>query len=109
MAEANELERASALILTVYAESEMKDLGVAKVQILKYRDSRNEDDPTEVNIDLQYYLFGDLSEGTTSISSEISPETENILEHLDSNDLNGDDEIMAEFDEFLNSSNKGGL
>ena len=94
MAEANELERASTLILTTYAETEMKDMGVAKVQILKYRDNRNEDDPTEVNVDLQYYLFGDLVEGASEISPNISEDTNEALSKIDDN-------MLDEFKEFM--------
>lgn len=101
MAEANELERASALILTVYAESEMKDLGMAKVQVLKYRDSRNEDEPTEVNIDLQYYLFGDNANGVTGISSNISDETTEAI--MNNEEGNGFD-ILSELGEFMGNS-----
>ena len=84
MAEANELERASTLILSIFAEPEMKDMGVAKVQILKYRDSRDENEPTEVNVDLPYYVFGDLESVHTSISQDLGDEA---IEALD----NGDD------------------
>lgn len=96
MAEANELERASTLILTVYAETEMKDLGMAKVQILKYRDNKNEDDPTEVNIDLKYYLFGDSIDGTSEISDSVNEETTNLLSQMDDNS-----DIFEDFKEFM--------
>ena len=107
MAEANELERASTLILSVYGEKDMLELGITKVQILKYRDSRSDDDPTEVNVDLQYYLFGDLSEGASAIKPEISDDTSKLLNSYDNGNVEND--IMAEFSEFLDSSNKGGL
>ena len=84
MAEANELWRGSTLILSIFAEPEMKDMGVAKVQILKYRDSRDENEPTEVNVDLPYYVFGDLESVHTSISQDLGDEA---IEALD----NGDD------------------
>ena len=85
----------------------MLELGITKVQILKYRDSRSDDDPTEVNVDLQYYLFGDLSEGASAIKSEISEDTSKLLNSYDNGNVEND--IMAEFSEFLDSSNKGGL
>lgn len=85
MAEANELERAATLILTVYTEAEMKDMGIAKMQILKYRDNRNDDDPTEVSIDLAYYLFSDSIDGASTISAEVS---EDLLEQLSENEDN---------------------
>lgn len=97
MAEANELERASTLILTIYAESEMKDLGLAKVQILKYRDSKNEDDPTEVSIDLPYYLFGDNIDGVSEVSPEISSDTINMLNQSD----DGSMDFLSEFDDLI--------
>ena len=96
MAEANELERAATLIITVFAETEMKDLGMAKVQILKYRDNRNEDDPTEVNVDLKYYLFGDAIDGTSEISASVSEDTEDILNQIDENS-----DILDDFSEFI--------
>lgn len=98
MAEANELERASTLIITVYAETEMKDLGMVKVQILKYRDNRNEDDPTEVNVDLKYYLFGDAIDGTSEISNSVSEDTEDLLDKIDENT-----DILDDFSEFMPS------
>jgi hypothetical protein len=74
----------------------MKALGNAKVQILKCRDNSNEDEPTEVNIDLKYYLFGDSEAGEGRISSNISSDTTDIINDISSG--NGiDDDILSTF------------
>lgn len=104
MAEANELERASTLVLTVFAETEMKDLGIAKVQVLKYRDNRNEDDPTEVSIDLHYYMFGDNSDGMSEISMNIDSAATDLIseaEERDSSNIKMSQELLDEFSEFM--------
>ena len=69
---------------------------MAKVQILKYRDNKNEDDPTEVNIDLKYYLFGDSIDGTSEISDSVNEETTNLLSQMDDNS-----DIFEDFKEFM--------
>ena len=99
MAEANELERAATLILTVYTEAEMKDMGIAKMQVLKYRDSRSDDDPVEVAIDLEHYLFSDSIEGASTVSAETS---ENLLDQLSKNEDNLDEMINLDDFSWLN-------
>lgn len=96
LAEANELERASTLILTVYAEAEMKDMGNIRMQILKYRDNRNEDDPTDVNVDLQYYLLGDIEQGASATTSKVSEENVDNLAGILESDYNDNAEEALE-------------
>ena len=98
MAEANELERASTLILSIFAEPEMKDMGITKVQILKYRDSKDENEPTEVGVDLPYYVFGDLEPGSGTISTDLS----NSIEDIEA--LDKDDSILNSLQEFDSAS-----
>ena len=64
LAEANELERASSLVLSVFSSESLKQLKEAKVQILKNRDGESWSAPQEVFVDPKYYMFG---ENNTSI------------------------------------------
>ena len=68
LAEANELERASSLVLSVFSSESLKQVKSAKVQILKNRDGNSWSEPMEVFVDPVYYLFGD--NGTSADISE---------------------------------------
>jgi replicative DNA helicase len=63
LAEANELERASSLVLSVYSSDTLKQIKAAKVQILKNRDGQAWSEPMEVFVDPAYYVFGDSQSG----------------------------------------------
>ena len=65
LAEANELERASSLVLSTYSSDTLKQVNEAKVQILKNRDGQVWSEPAEVFVDPKYYIFGDIQEGIT--------------------------------------------
>ena len=82
LAEANELERASSLVLSVYSSDSLKQIKAAKVQILKNRDGQAWSEPMEVFVDPVYYLFGDSQSG-------LSPTPEFNLGNL--SDLLGND------------------
>ena len=82
LAEANELERASSLVLSVYSSDTLKQIKAAKVQILKNRDGQAWSEPIEVFVDPAYYLFGDSQSG-------LSPTPEFNLGNL--NELLGND------------------
>ncbi len=69
LAEANELERASSLVLSTYSSDTLKQINEAKVQILKNRDGQVWSEPIEVFVDPKYYIFGDVQDG-------ISPDTD---------------------------------
>ena len=58
LADANELERAATLVLSVYSSESLKQINTVKVQILKNRDGQVWEDPMEVFADPVYYLFG---------------------------------------------------
>ena len=65
LAEANELERASSLVLSTYSSDTLKQINEAKVQILKNRDGQVWTEPVEVFVDPKYYVFGDVQNGIT--------------------------------------------
>ena len=69
LAEANELERASSLVLSTYSSDTLKQINEAKVQILKNRDGQAWSEPVEVFVDPKYYIFGDVQEGITPETS----------------------------------------
>lgn len=54
-----------------------------------------------MNIDLQYYLFGDNANGVTGISSNISDETTEAI--MNNEEGNGFD-ILSELGEFMGNS-----
>lgn len=69
LAEANELERASSIVLSVFSSESLKQMKSAKVQILKNRDGQAWSEPMEVFVDPVYYAFGDLKGGIAPSSS----------------------------------------
>lgn len=68
LAEANELERASSLVLSVFSSDALKEMKEAKIQILKNRDGQVWTDPVEIYVDPVFYLFGDGQKGTNPTS-----------------------------------------
>lgn len=84
LAEANELERASSIVLSTYTSEALKQTKSAKVQILKNRDGESWADPMETFVDPVYCVFGDSSgnQAETSNSFDIS----NIDSLFDSSD-----------------------
>ena len=62
LAEANELERASSMVISVFTSDPLKAIRQAKVQLLKCRDGQTMEDAVCVFADLAYYAFGDKSE-----------------------------------------------
>lgn len=88
LAEANELERASSLVLSVYSSDALKEMKEAKVQILKNRDGQVWTDPAEIYVEPAYYIFGDNQNGT-------SPSIEfNTTKLSDLIDIDEDDSIL---------------
>lgn len=59
LAEANELERASSMVISVFTSDPLKAIKQAKVQLLKCRDGQTMEDSVPVFADLAYYTFGD--------------------------------------------------
>lgn len=62
LAEANELERASSMVISVFTSDPLKAIRQAKVQLLKCRDGQTMEDAVCVFADLAYYAFGDKAE-----------------------------------------------
>lgn len=60
LAEANELERASSIVLSVFSSESLKQVNAAKVQLLKHRDGQAWSEPMEVFVDAAYSMFGDI-------------------------------------------------
>lgn len=60
LAEANELERASSVVLSVFCSESLKQIKSAKIQILKNRDGEAWSEPMETFVDPVYYAFGDI-------------------------------------------------
>ena len=59
LAEANELERASSLVITIYSDESLKLSRQVKTQLLKSRSGATMMDPIVVFMDPEYYVFGD--------------------------------------------------
>lgn len=70
LAEANELERASSMVLSTYSNDALINMNAAKVSVLKSRNSRATPEPIETFVDPEYYVFGEVngSNNTTSMS-----------------------------------------
>lgn len=60
LAEANELERASSVVLSTYSNEALINMNAAKVSILKSRNSRATPEPVETFVDPEYYVFGEV-------------------------------------------------
>lgn len=66
LAEANELERASSYVFTCYVNEAMKSTKEARVQLLKNRFGRSQEEPEKVCVDLAYYSYGAFSDDDES-------------------------------------------
>lgn len=95
LAEANELERASSLVLSVYSSSSLKQIKAAKVQILKNRDGQVWSEPQEVFVDPAYYAFGDVQ---NSLDTNSNFNTVNINSLFDVNDNSINDINLMDLD-----------
>ena len=76
--EANELESAASVVLTVFTTPDLLASNVLKVSILKNRDGERKDDTLEAFADFKYSLVGD--KGDTS---------EKVMESFDGSDIFG--------------------
>ena len=93
LAEANELERASSLVLSTYSSDTLKQINEAKVQILKNRDGQVWSEPIEIFVDPAYYLFGDNNEDvdfTADSGSIFEPSADELSLVTDINSLDLD-------------------
>lgn len=97
LAEANELERASSLVLSTYVDESLKNTKQARIQIIKNRDGLTWMDPIDIFIDPAYYIFGDkdkkLSVNPTSsfdfgnLSDMLNVNLDDSLSSIDLNDV----------------------
>lgn len=74
LAEANELERASSMVISIYSNEELKLSKQVKTQLLKSRNGATMMDPVIVFMDPEFYAFGDnlVSAGSESFSGVAS-------------------------------------
>ena len=87
LAEANELERASAVIASVYADDSLTNMNTIKVSLLKNRNGRTSSDPIETFIDPEYYVFGNVKgSGNTNIADFSNLSLSSLL-NADQNDV----------------------
>lgn len=70
LAEANELERASTLIVTLFASENGKSSGELTVQVIKNRFGRRMAEPMQAHIKPDYFMVGD---GLSLKSEEVAP------------------------------------
>lgn len=98
LAEANELERASNIILSIYTNEGMMMTNQAKVKVCKSRDSSTTEEVIDTYIDPAHYLLGDFVGGVPQEQADISmtelftvsPEEKNELDKLLINKGEGD-------------------
>lgn len=86
LAEANELERASSVVVSVYTDSALKQVNSAKIQVLKNRDGEVMTEAMEVFVDPAYYVFGD-AEGAGEAQLQFSDVNLDKLFSVDNSDL----------------------
>jgi replicative DNA helicase len=67
LAEANELERSSQIVLTTFTTEEMKMSKEATMQVLKNRNGRTAEEPMSVFVDPEIYVAGEEVEGRTDM------------------------------------------
>jgi replicative DNA helicase len=89
LADANELERGSSRVFTVYTSENMKLVKEAQVQLLKNRNGVTMWDPEKVFVDPEAYVFGEEFDMLGqplggSISQNAISESLSILDNLDS-------------------------
>lgn len=96
LAEANELERASSLVLSVYSSDALKEMKEAKVQILKNRDGQVWIDPQEVYVEPAYYIFGDGQKGTSPSSNFQISSLNELFNLADDNIDDNNEDISSE-------------
>lgn len=88
LAEANELERASSLVLSVYCTDTLKQMKSAKVQILKNRDGEVWPEPIETYADFAYYEFGEtMNSSNNEDKLELADMSANLFD-LSNNEMN---------------------
>lgn len=95
LAEANELERASSVVLSVFSSESLKQIKSAKVQILKNRDGQAWSEPMEVFVDPVYYMFGDNNDQAIENSTEFNMENLSGLLNSDNKEL---DNLIEDID-----------
>lgn len=86
LAEANELERASSLVISVFTSDRLKSVQRAKVQLLKCRDGQTMEMSMDVFADLAYYTFGDNVDNARNTSFD-GAGLESILSNTEPEDL----------------------
>ena len=59
LAEANELERASSMVITLFSDAGMREGNQVKVQLLKSRNGQTQQEPITAYADFKYYVLGD--------------------------------------------------
>lgn len=80
LAEANELERASAIVIAVYTDDNLKNSKEAKMQAIKCRDGRTMEESSETFADFEYYVFGDMVKSQFGGVFEKNMTMEDLLE-----------------------------
>lgn len=84
IAEGNEIERSSQLVLSIYTTDEYRNNNKSQMQILKLRDDKPTDQLLDVGLDPKYYMFGIEVEQAQSLKNN---ETSMSYEKLE-NDCN---------------------
>ena len=87
LAEANELERASAVIASVYADDSLTNMNTIKVSLLKNRNGRTSSDPIETFIDPEYYVFGNVKGSGNANIADFSNLSLSSLLNADQDDV----------------------
>lgn len=95
LAESNELERASSVVLTCFTSESLKQVNAAKVQVLKNRNGEVWSEPMEVFVDPKYYVFGD-SDSNIQTSQNFDVSTLGSLFEMDDSSL---DSLVTSMDD----------
>lgn len=71
IAEGNEIERSSAVVLGLYTDAGLKKQELAKIQVIKGRDCGEMERPIEISVQPTYYLVKDHDNGKISNEEDI--------------------------------------
>lgn len=88
LAEANELERASSVVMSVFTDTALKQVNAAKIQVLKNRDGEVMTEAMEIFVDPAYYAFGDI-DGAGEAQLQFNDVSLDNLFAVDNSDLKG--------------------
>lgn len=101
LAEANELERASSMVMSVFSSDPLKQVRRAKIQLLKCRDGQTMESALDEFADLAYYAFGNIKNNfDLAFMQTVENNLESLLENAEPADLDTQLGALPNMDDF---------